>query len=295
MTIQGLENNYYLFKNKINILIGGFASDVRYLELLFTNAYTTKTSKLRLYPFNNVFKIDISDAVKNTFNEPNFFDTENINLNSITINFKAKLINDSEITQNITKYFIRGGNFQGVYPNNLERKNYLNDGDTIDTLITEKLPLWELDNIGKKINGAVYSNIIIEAENLEVPCKGIELIFLNQYGTYSRWYFNNYKIETSTKTTDFLEKFDLDYNGNIGRDLGVKAETTLTVIDIIPLRYNELIRHLLVSPEVYSVENLYFRKLKQNSNKWEFNSREKNFEYTLKFDYFDVIKPSELC
>ena len=102
-------------------------------------------------------------------------------------------------------------------------------------------------------------------------------------------------IESSTKTTDFLEKFDLDFNGNIGQDLGVKAETTLTVIDIIPLRYNELIRHLLVSPEVYAIENFYFRKLKQNSNKWEFNSREKYFEYTLKFDYFDVIKPSELC
>jgi hypothetical protein len=296
MKITGLENNYYLFKNKINILINGFTSNVRYLDLLFTNTYTNKISELRLYPINNVFKLDISHAVENTFNEPNFFDTENINLNSIKIDFKAKLIDNSEITQSITKYFIRGGNFQGIYPGNLQRENYLKNGDIIDLLIASKVPRWNVGYQAKIINGGVYSDTNnFEIEEFEVPCKGIEIVFLNQYGTYSNWYFNNYQIETSTKTTDFLERFDINFNGNIGQDLGVKAETTITVKDAIPLRYNEYIRHLLVSPEVYSIENNFFRKLKQNNSKWNFNSKENTYNYSINFDYFDVINPSELC
>lgn len=296
MKITGLENNYYLFKNKINILINGFTSDVKYLDLLFTNLNTNKISKLRLYPINNNFKLDISHAVENTFNEPNFFDTENINLNSIKIDFKAKLIDNSEITQTKTKYFIRGGNFHGVYPNGTQKENYLNNGDIIELLISSKVPRWNVIFDAKKINGGVYSNTNnFENEEFEVPCKGIEIVFLNQYGTYSQWYFNNYEIETSTKTTDFLERFDINFNGNIGQDLGVKAENKIIVKDRIPLRYNEYIRHLMVSPEVYAIENNFFRKLKQNSSKWSFNSRENYYDYKIDFDYFEVINPSELC
>jgi hypothetical protein len=163
-------------------------------------------------------------------------------------------------------------------------------------LISPKVPRWNVNFDAKKINFGVYSNTNnFENEEFEVPCKGIEIVFLNLYGTYSRWYFNNYQIETSTKTTDFLERFDINFNGNIGQDLGVKAETTLTVKDSIPLRYNEYIRHLIDSPEIYSIENNFFRKLKQNNSKWNFNSRENTYNYSLKFDYFDVINPSELC
>jgi hypothetical protein len=299
MNIQGLSNNYYLFKNKINILINGFTSDVRYLDLLFTNLYTNKISKLRLYPINNVFKLDISHAVENTFNQPNFFDTPNINLNSIKIDFKAKLIDNSEITQSISKYFIRGGNFQGIYPDILQRENYLKNGDIINYLISEKIPKWGSTPFffNQIRTGSFTENIQTTPilEEFEVPCKGIQLVFLNQYGTYSQWYFNNYEIETSTKKTDFLERFDINFNGNIGQDLGVKAETTLTVKDRIPLRYNELIRHLIASPEIYAIENNFFRKLKQNNSKWSFNSRENYYDYKIDFDYFEVINPSELC
>jgi hypothetical protein len=298
MNIQGLSNNYYLFKNDINIIINGFASNVKYLDLLFTNTNTTKTSNLRLYSINNIFKLNISDAVKNTFNEP-LFPNANINLNSIKIDFKAKLQNNTEVTQSITKYFIRGGNFHGVYTDcTIQRQNYLKDQDNLNYLISEKIPRWGTTGVFfNKINGSVYSfgdgQPIIE--QIEIPCKGIKLIFLNQYGTYSEWYFNNYQIETATKTTDFLKKFDTNFNGNIGRDLGVKAETTLTVKDAVPERYNELIRHLINSSEVYALENGFMRKLKQNNSKWVLNSKEKTTNYTLKFDYFDVFNPSELC
>lgn len=297
MTITGLENNYYLFKNKINILINGFTSDVKYLDLLFTNLYTNKISELRIYPINRVFKLDIAHAIANTFNEPNFFDTANINLNSIKIDLKAKLINDTEITQTITKYFIRGGNFHGIYPNQTQKENYLKNNDIIENLMSLKKPIWIDDSVfNSQIQGGQYGAFASNNfELLDLPCKGIQLVFLNQYGTYSYWYFNNYETETSTKTTDYLEKFNLSFNGNIGQDLGVKAENKIIVKDRIPLRYNEYIRHLIVSPEVYAIENNFYRKLKQNSSKWSFNSRENYYDYKIDFDYFDVINPSELC
>jgi hypothetical protein len=297
MNIQGLLNNYYLFKNKINILINGFTSDVRYLDLLFTNLYTNKISELRIYPINRIFKLDISHAVENTFNEPNIFDTANINLNSIKIDFKSILVNDSEINQSITKHFIRGGNFQGVYPNGTQKENYLKNNDIIENLISLKKPIWIDDLVfNSKIQGGEYVSFLSNNfELLDLPCKGIELVFLNQYGTYSQWYFNNYEIETSTKTTDYLERFNLSFNGNIGQDLGVKAENKIIVKDRIPLRYNDYIRHLMVSPEVYAIEKGFYRKLKQNNSKWNFNSRENYYDYKIDFDYFDVINPSELC
>jgi hypothetical protein len=298
MNIQGLSNNYYLFKNDINIIINGFASNVKYLDLLFTNTNTTKTSSLRLYPINNIFKLNISDAVKNTFNEP-LFPISNRNLNSVKIDFNAKLQDESEVTQSITKYFIRGGNFQGVYTDcTTQRQNYLQDQITINYLISEKIPRWGTTGVFfNKINGSVFSFGDGQPfiEQFETPCKGIKLIFLNQYGTYSEWYFNNYQIETATKSTDFLKKFDINFNGNIGRDLGVKAETTITVKDSVPIRYDEIIRHLIDSPEVYALENGFMRKLKQNNSKWTFNSRENTTNFSLKFDYFDVFNPSELC
>jgi hypothetical protein len=298
MNITGLSNNYYLFKNKINIIVNGFTSDVKYLDLLFTNTNTTKTSSVRLYPINNVFKLNISESIKNTFNEP-LFPNANINLNSVKIDFKAKLQNNTEVTQSITKYFIRGGNFQGVYADGTtQRENYLKDQDNLNYLISEKIPRWGTTGVFfNKINGGIYSfgdgQPIIE--QFETPCKGIKLIFLNQYGTYSEWYFATFEKETATKTTDYLEKFDTNFNGNIGRDLGVKATSTITVKDLIPLRYNEIIRHLIDSPEVYVLEDGFRRKLIQKNRNWSFDSNEKMYEYRITFDYFDVFNPSELC
>jgi len=298
MNIEGLSNNYYLFKNDINIIVNGFASDVKYLDLLFTNLNTTKTSILRLYPINNIFKLNISDAVKNTFDAPSFVDFNN-NLNTVKIDFKLKLQNESEVNQSITKYFIRGGNFQGIYTDcTTQKQNYLNDGDIVNFLISKKIPTWGNEGGSyTKIDGDVFigENTLANVENFEIPCKGIKLIFLNQYGTYSNWYFNNYQIETTTKTTNFLNKFDTNFNGNIGRDLGVKATSTITVKDSVPIRYNEIIRHLINSPDVYALENGFMRKLIQNNSKWVFNSRENTTNYSLKFDYFDVFNPSELC
>ena len=102
MTITGLTNNNYLINNKITLLINGFASDVRYLELTFTNSTTTKSGRLRLYPINNTFKIDIAKIVKSTFNEPLFNFTNDVNICTVVIDFKATVSDNTTSTTTVS-------------------------------------------------------------------------------------------------------------------------------------------------------------------------------------------------
>jgi hypothetical protein len=298
MTITGLDNNYYLINNQINLLINGFASDVRYLEISVYNTNTTKPAKVRLYPINNTFKVDISHLVKSTFNDP-LYPNVNINLNTIAIDFKVVFLDETVLSQKQTKQFIRGGNWQGVYPDcETQKQNYLFDVDVLDFLITKKVAAWgEEPKEVYEINGTQYASFLEPAltENFEIPCKGIKTIFLNQYGTYSEWYFNNYEINSNTKHTDFIEKFSTDFNGNLFNDLGSKVDTTITVKDSVPLRFNQLIRHLIVSPEIYVVEDGFNRKVILNNSKWVYSTREKSYKHSITFDYLTVINPSDLC
>jgi len=296
MTVTGLQNDYYLINNAINLLINGFASDVRYLEIFALNLQTNKTAKIRLYPINETFKIDISGVIKTTFDAPNYPNL-NLNLQRFSIDFKAVFIDGTNETLTFSKYFIRGGNFQGVYPDCVTQKqNYLNNGDVVDLLITKSIPYWESYIYPKKISAGTYSfSQLIVGEKLEIPCNGIKVIFLNQYGTYSEWYFNNYEIQDSTKHIDFIENFNTDFNGNRFNDLGSSVTTTINVKDNVPLRFNELIRHLIISPEIYVVEDGYNRKVILNNNKWVFNSREKMYKHSITFDYLEVLNPSDLC
>ena len=304
MTITGLENNYYLINNSINLLINGFASTVSYLEIKATNSNTTKVAEIRIYPISGTFKIDISHLVKSTFNQPSYPNV-NLNLNSISLDFKAYFVNNTNSTTTITKFFIRGGNHQGIYPNCIrEKENYLLNGDVISNLITSKMPCWRCDledfsslitQQSPKINGAVYDLITTDTECFDKPCKGIRVIFLNQYGTYSGWYFNNYEVADSTKHVDFIQQFGTAFNGNNFNDLGSKVTTTLTVKDSVPVAYNNLIRQLIISIEVYVIENGFFRKVILNNSKWNFNSRENTYKHSITFDYLEVLNPSDIC
>lgn len=304
MTITGLSNNYYLINNSIKIRIDGFASDVDYLEIKATNSKTTKTGTIRIYPINNVFKIDISHLVKSTF-VPSEYPDVTLNLNSVSIEIKTYFLNASIATETITKYFIRGGNFQGVYPDCVTQKqNYLNEGDVVSNLITDTMPTWRCDadsSLGfssQKSPKITNGNFVLADtvnECFDVPCKGIRIIFLNKYGTYSGWYFNNYEIQDSTKHTDFIEKFSTDFNGNNFRDLGSRVTTSITVKDSVPLRFNNLIRHLIISPEVYVFDGNFNIKVILNNSKWIYNSKEKSYKHSIKFDYLEVLNPSELC
>ena len=299
MTITGLNNNYYLINNEINIVVNGFgASVIRYLEVKATNSFNSRINVLRFYPINNTFKFDISSLVKQLFDKPN--DDLLKNLNSISLEFKSVDIANVVATTTISKYFIRGGNLQGFYPKGSVKQNYLNNLVFINKLITNKIPFWNTQQIDTNqiINDGFAPTTFnpgLNLEILEVPCNGIYVKFLNQYGTYSYWYFDSFENESKTKDLDLIKNFSTDFDANNFTDLGVTIESSITLKTAVPERFNNLMLHLILSPEVYFLDNTNYRKIKQRSQKHGYNPIDKIFEYKFEFDIDNVLNPSLLC
>jgi hypothetical protein len=302
MNIVGLSKDFYLINNPLNILVDGF-TDAKYLQVTFINSFTNKTASLRVYPINDTFKFDISGFIKSSFFRPNYFSTTptnlEFNLTKIDLSFTLVYNNNTTESVNIIKNFIRGGNNEGFYPNLNRKYNFLQDGDVVEYLIVEKLPIWSNvlnSSTATQIENEQFVTIeTTEVERLEFPCKGIKMIFLNQYGTYSEWFFNHYEINDKTKHIDIIDLFQTDFTAPHFNDIGSNVETSITVKDNIPLRFNELIRHLIVSLEIYVVINNELIRVSLNSSKWEFNSKEKMYKHSITFDFAKILNPSDLC
>lgn len=299
MTITGLNNNHYLINNEINIIINGVgASEIRYLEVKATNSFNLKIKVLRFYPINNVFKFDVSSLVKSLFDKPN--NDLSKNLNSISLEFKSVDINNVITTTTISKYFIRGGNLKGFYPSGSVKQNYLKDGMLISELITKPVPVWnplsfydlDLSIIDESYEIGVN---LPKIEVLENPCNGIYVKFLNQYGTYSYWFFNSFENNSKTKKLDLIKNFNTDFDANNFTDLGVTIESSIILKTEIPKRFNNLMLHLIISPEVYFLDNTTYRKIKQISQKHSYNPIEKIFDYKFEFELDNILNPSLLC
>lgn len=296
MIIEGLTYSNYLINNRINLLVYDF-TNAKHLIVEFTNTYTNRIATLKVYPINNTFKFDISGFVKSTFIYPN--SDLQITINKIDIKFTLVFLNNTTEIVEMQKAFIRGGNNQGVYADLEPKRNYLPNAPAVELLITNKTPIWSADITtapSTQLSGGEFTvGETTEVERLDVPCKGIKVMFLNQYGTYSFWYFNYYEINDKTKHigvigtvyTDFL----LDHFNNIGSHV----ETSITVKDNVPLRFNELIRHLVVSMETYVYFGTEQIRVSINNSKWVFNSKENTYKHSITFDFANVLNPSDIC
>jgi len=288
MTITGLSNNYYLINNKNFVTVNAFANPIKYLEVKATNNFTSKIKVLRFYPINGQCVFDLNPFIKSTFNNPNL--DVATNLNEVVIEFKTKSLTNVFVTQNITKFFIRGGNQSGVYPNGNLKFNYLNNNDKINLLITKKVPNWNFLYDIYKINNGIFDFTSVNpsaSEQLEVPCNGKYIKFLNQYGTYSYWYFDAYEIKNTTRALDMIER------QNTFQDLGVTVKTEIELRGKVPERYNEIIKHLLFSTEIYNETDGI--KLKLKSETHIENVIDKVFDYKINFELQNEINPSLLC
>ena len=300
MIITGLDNNNYLINNNINVIINDFGTSIiKYLEVKATNTYNSKFNTLRFYPINNTFKFDISSLVKSTFDYPNNDVLKTNNL--INLEFKTVDVADVFFTTTISKYFIRGGNFNGAYPiSNEIKQNYLGQGNQVQVLISYPMPYWGTKYDIYKINNGfeLIDNSSIDDsafENIEIPCNGIYVKFLNQYGTYSYWFFDSFEKNAKTKDLDLINNFSTNFNNNNFTDLGVTAENSITLKTKVPERFNNILLHLILSSEVYFLDNETYRRIKQKSQKHEFNPIDKMFEYKFEFELNNVLNPSLLC
>ena len=94
---------------------------------------------------------------------------------------------------------------------------------------------------------------------------------------------------------DLIKNFSTDFDANNFTDLGVTLESSITLKTAVPERFNNLMLHLIVSPEVYFLDNGTYRKIKQRSQKHGYNPVDKIFEYKFEFDLDNVLNPSLLC
>jgi len=292
MTITGLSNDYYLINNDINIIVDGFATQIKSLDLKMTNNFNTYNATVRLYPINNTFKINISPLVKSLFDIPDFDLSKN--MNSVKIEFKALDISNSTEIQNVTKNYIIGGNFKG-------KQNYLSSFDSINTYLSLKLPVWigypaYFTSINLNVFEETFSTLPdFNKEFMEIPCNGKYVRFLNQYGTYSTWFFDNFEETIKTKNNDTVKQFNTDFLGNSFFDIGSTVDKTIELKGLIPARYNNLISNLTFSPEVYILGDFgLWIKMIQNSQEWIDNPTLREFEFSIKFDYESVLNPNVL-
>jgi hypothetical protein len=290
-SIYGLENDNYLINNEI-IVIFTQLENTKYLQLEFLNNYNGKIAKVRLYPIQNEIKYDISKAVKSLFDLPSF-DTER-NINQIDIIYSKILNNGAPLSNIISKYFIRGGVFSR------ERNNYLPNGYVINNNNFGGTPYF-MNQYGSYAdyiitNGIIEEKISDKAITFDYGCKGKMLRFLNQFGGYSYWYFEFYRITSNSKPFDEVVRINLGFNDNYHfSDIGVNLESDIEFRGSVPLQYNELMKHLIASPEVYFFSNETTNKwirIKQNSNKQYFDSKEKNFKYKFNFKLEQINNPS---
>ena len=290
-SLFGLDNNNYLINNEIVVLLNQL-ENIKYVEINFTNNYNSKVGKVRLYPIQNQINYDISKAVKSLFDLPNF-DTEK-NINEIEIEFKKVPITGTGTTQTITKYFIRGGVFDR------SKNNFVADGYNINLNTFGATPFFENQYNDYKdyvIQGGIINfYLIFKSITLDHGCKGKMVRFLNQFGGYSYWYFHAFKIDNNSKPLDEVVRLNLGFKDNYHfSDIGVSLDSNIEFRGVVPLQFNELMKHLIASPEVYYLATEspeQWIRIKQNSNKHTYDSIQKVYEYKFDFSLENVNNPS---
>ncbi len=297
MTVQGLEQNYYLINNPIYLRIFDvpvIGEDPKNYELTITVGSRIITSQM----YNGEAMIDISPIVKSQFPKPNF---QTPNSNRITIDITV-FYYDEDLEQGVTipingKTFIRGGQYGG-------QNNYLSDGTILK--VSEKIPVWDgLPSSKYTITGTnIIKASILEAEQelmKKHSCEGAYLLFKNQLGGYSTYYFNTFTLQESGESQEYIDTFPtsttISAPQNNFYQFGSNSKMKLTVESRFDKRHYGILMSLINSPEVWVYEFhklmdsdfiVYatndWTKLINNGNNISIESGEETYDASLTFD-----------
>lgn len=287
MTITGLSNNYY-FVHSPNMVHIEEPTAIK-LEIKFTSGAKTLTGTF--YPINGKFKVDISQYTKlflPAFNDSRY----DIGLNGgeydvnystdVSIEFKQTLNDSSTEVQTVVKKFIHGisqpgeANFlnQGVHSIGDHVKVFSGYPFTINRLTssTYKRIAAEIEFLGD-INEYTTMNNLPSGPTYEIvkyPLTGIYLKWLNPKNDYSYWLFKDRNIVTGTISNLADTQIQIDNIVNqseLYTPSGVSVAETIKLFSQIPSKYQELIKTLFHSPEVY-IYNLKYGEVAENPNAW---------------------------
>lgn len=249
MVLTGLENNYYLSNNDINVTVSATSLPSIYIDVSFKNETTgVEIGPLRPYPnLVNEYVFNVCMPIRSLMPEP---DHVNVNtLHFITIRITAMLNDGTTENYTISKYFIRGG---------------LNKQSTTEWYLTNAQPLkvgiwpvWRgitLPTGAYRIQGsAVVEYTPTDTEEVISPnlcdCKIVR--FLNRLGGYQYWIFESYTEIDETKGGKSKLLPARRLRQNVSRQLSVTTERQIVLKSSVPIKFAELIKDLQRSNDLY--------------------------------------------
>lgn len=293
--VSGLTGNGYLINNDIIVgLTGG--TGTYYTISLYNNNNQKSTSTIRVYKSpEGTGTINLSPLVKSIFDYP--LEANNY----VTANQTQKTLNNIRVTigsqgsftnYTVTKSFVRGGN----------RTNDTNQTIDSNTWLTPsvKIPIWQGYSLSADyivttgLTRAIYKRL----QN-EIPvdlidyrrsrgCNEMLVKFLNQMGGYSYWLFDsNKETETNTNQGSFIRD-------NKVSDLGNESDSNLQAYSKVPKEYIELIKDIIVSPEIYCYMDGKYVRVLSKSNSITIDDNKRAYAVNIKFDFDYRFNPSIL-
>lgn len=308
ITTRGLASNNYYINNDILVELTSTYSD-GYFIIFLTNETTNITTRNLISHQDSQKKatINLSPIIKSIFSLPKFVSQSSIvgqppthdGRDLITININHSRHETAPIV--FQKYFIRGG----------QRTQKTNVVSPVGWLQPNGIyPVWTglpytasfMPNTGS-IQALNPPSDIIDYRR-ESGCGSSYIRFLNQMGGYSYWLFSSGKEIDSNKPLGSFTKYGYYGKGTVVDffsvppsnviDLGHESDTKLSVSGKVPLKYIDLIKDLIISPEVHVYSNAAFRRVYVQSGSVDKDLNKRAYQVKLSFDMNNKFNPSIL-
>lgn len=280
ISLGGFSESNYFLNNEIWIDLSTVETIDRYQINVTNISNGTSTKPIVLFAFNNKVEVNIQQVFKHLFDTPNIK-----NANKFKITIKA-ILNDVVVKETLVyKNIIRGG----------ERTEKTNISIPFNTslTVTDKLPVWNgypTNEFYLAPDGSIQILASISNENKdyrkESGCNGLYFKFLNQKGGISNWLFQSYQ---ETESNMPLGAYSV---GRTIADLGNESDCALQVYSKVPNEYYQLIKDLIISPDIYIWKDLRWVRVFSARNTTETDRNKKAYSVKLKFDFENRFNPS---
>lgn len=249
MILTGLENNYYLSNNDINVTVSGTSLPSVYIDVAARNETTgAEIGPLRPYPnLQNEYTFNICALVRSVMPEPDHVIINTLNL--ITIRVTATLNNGTTENLTISRYFVWGG-----INKKATTEWYLTNSQPLKVGVWPVWPGITLPTGAYRIQGsAIVEYDPVDTWDVPTPnrcdCKIVR--FLNRYGGYQYWVFESYTEIDDSKGGKSKLLPARKLRDNISRQLSVTSERQIVLRSNVPIIFADLMRDLQRSNDLY--------------------------------------------
>lgn len=293
MTINGLENNYYLSNNDIWISVNGFTEPTALLELEVSNVTSNlELPVFKLYPSpGNEYNFNICQIIRALFPDTNHINNNNLQEFEITFNVRFANTSTPDVSQIFTKYFVRGGRNKSA-----DAEWFLSSSEP---LVVEKWVDWGfgLPGFAQRIQNNSIVNFI-PTEQFRNHLRGCDfkiLKFLNSLGGYQYFVFETFEIKNKTKAGKAIDIPTNRLRKDNFKNTSSSSERVIEFHSKTPIEIQEVFTDLVNSQEVY----LFHHSGTDNDSKWELlkldnnesieNNYERVFENKISFEFSNYI------